>query len=165
MPASSRKSPKLLVVEPDDDSARDPFETIPDLLEIDRQQVELLKAEEQKRGGAGSLHAISTAGAPGPVLIVEDDADIRSSLSHLLEEEGIPTLTAGNGQEALELLRDKHAVPSVVLRDLMMPVMDGWEFRRRVENDGSLPTPKFVVMSALSPDHSVGSAVWLRKPA
>jgi DNA-binding response OmpR family regulator len=138
-------------------------DTMPDLLEIDRQQAELLRQAERGRDPAQVLRTASRP-APRPVLIVEDDADIRTSLSHLLEDEGIPTLTASNGQEALDVLRLVRATPSVVLLDLMMPVMDGWEFRRRLEADRTAPAPKVVIMSAMSPDETIGSAVWLRKP-
>ena len=100
---------------------------------------------------------------PRRVLIVEDDNDIRNSLSHILEDEGIPTLTARNGQEALDILRHEEP-PSVMVLDLMMPVMDGWELRRRLESDTSVKTPKLVIVSAMSSDSTIGSAIWLRKP-
>jgi len=145
--------------------ARDSYETLPDLLEIDRQQGELLKAEEEKRESSGAIR-IASVPPPSqrPVLIVEDDADIRNSLSHILEDEGIPTLTARNGQEALDILRHEDAPPAVVVLDLMMPVMDGWELRRRIESDTSVTPPKLVIVSAMSPDATIGSAIWLRKP-
>jgi DNA-binding response OmpR family regulator len=138
-------------------------DTMPDLLEIDRQQAELLRQAEREREPVQVLRTASRP-VPRPVLIVEDDADIRTTLSHILEDEGIPTLTAKNGQEALEVLRLVRATPSVVLLDLMMPVMDGWEFRRRLEADRPAPPPKVVIMSAMSPDETIGSAIWLRKP-
>ncbi len=146
-------------------SPRDAAETIPDLLEIDRQQGELLRAEEEKRESQGALRVSAVSPArPGPVLIVEDDNDIRNSLSHILEDEGIPTLTARNGQEALDILQHEDDPPSVVVLDLMMPVMDGWEFRRRIESDARGTRPKLVIISAISPDATIGSAIWLRKP-
>jgi DNA-binding response OmpR family regulator len=144
----------------DEQPMRSPLDTIPDLAEIDRQQVELLRAEENKRDSSARIRA----NAPGPVLIVEDDKDIRDSISHLLEDEGIPTLTASNGEEALEVMRTSDVPPSIVLLDLMMPVMNGWEFRKKLESDRSLPCPKLVVVSAMSPDAAMGDAVWLRKP-
>jgi len=144
---------------------RDPFDTLPDIIEIDRQQVELFRAEKQKREKSGSIRAAAVSRSrPRTVLIVEDDNSIRTSLSHILEDEGIRTLTASNGREALDVIRQSDEVPSVVLLDLMMPVMDGWEFRQRVESDWPVPAPKFIVMSALSPDETIGLAVWLRKP-
>ena len=63
------------------------------------------------------------------VLIVEDDEDVREMLRTILETEGYDAVVAGNGAEALQLMQQRR--PCVVLLDLMMPVMDGWEFRER----------------------------------
>src|SRR6185437_10873013 len=72
----------------------------------------------------GTMKSVARA----PVLIVEDDADIRELLSSVLVLEGYPVVTAADGAEGLEQLRTAH--PALVLLDLMMPSMDGWEFRR-----------------------------------
>jgi CheY-like chemotaxis protein len=63
------------------------------------------------------------------VLVVEDHADLREMLAVLLESEGFRVQTASNGAEALAAMRSTR--PSVILLDLMMPVMSGDEFRRR----------------------------------
>ena len=63
------------------------------------------------------------------VLVVEDHADLREMLTVLLESEGFDVTTAKNGVEALKALDE--ARPSVILLDLMMPVMTGDEFRQR----------------------------------
>jgi CheY-like chemotaxis protein len=63
------------------------------------------------------------------VLVVEDHADLREMLAVLLESEGFDVQTARNGLEALKCLDE--ARPSVILLDLMMPVMTGDEFRER----------------------------------
>jgi CheY-like chemotaxis protein len=63
------------------------------------------------------------------VLVIEDHADLREMLAVLLESEGFGVQTASNGAEALKCLDD--ARPSVILLDLMMPVMTGDEFRER----------------------------------
>lgn len=62
------------------------------------------------------------------VLIVDDDADIRETLGELLENKGYTVAGAANGVQALEFLRN-GGVPCVILLDLMMPVMDGYQFR------------------------------------
>ncbi len=62
------------------------------------------------------------------ILVVDDDADIRYALVEALEGEGYGALSAANGLEALEVLRILPKPPSVILLDLMMPVMDGWQF-------------------------------------
>ena len=63
------------------------------------------------------------------VLIVDDDRDIRDSLVEVLEDHGYHAVGAGNGREALDTLRTSAEVPCLILLDLMMPVMDGREFR------------------------------------
>jgi CheY-like chemotaxis protein len=83
-----------------------------------------------------------------PVLIVEDDDDLREMMAQLLALEGFGSETAANGREALEYL-SKGDFPEVILLDLMMPVMDGWEFRRRQQNDPLLAAVPVVVLSAL----------------
>ena len=98
-----------------------------------------------------------------PVLVVEDDEDIRDSLCHFLDEQGIPTLAATNGLEALDALRD-GVRPSVILLDMMMPIMDGRELMRCMERDPAIPPTPIVVVSALTPDHTLKSVVWLQKP-
>ena len=71
-----------------------------------------------------------------PVLIVEDDADsARDDGADSSRIEGYETATVANGREALEYLHSTPLAPNVILLDLMMPVMDGWEFHRRLEAD------------------------------
>jgi CheY-like chemotaxis protein len=65
------------------------------------------------------------------VLVVEDDKDIRRNLKRLLESEGYTVDLAENGQVALDFLAAAVRLPSVIILDLMMPVMDGFEFRRQ----------------------------------
>ncbi len=65
--------------------------------------------------------------ATKPILIVEDDLDIRDALQEILEDEGYQAYAAANGAEALEVL-DRVPKPGLVLLDLMMPVMDGYQF-------------------------------------
>jgi CheY-like chemotaxis protein len=81
------------------------------------------------------------------VLVVDDDQDIRDALCELLRDEGYDTVAVGNGQEALAYL-SSGKVPCVILLDLMMPVMDGWEFRRRQSSDPELSKIPVIVISA-----------------
>ena len=101
-----------------------------------------------------------------PVLIVEDDPDLREMMAQMLSLEGFETATAANGQEALEYL---HATPNpeVILLDLMMPIMDGWEFRRKQQADPALADVPVIVLSALDQpraDQVVDAAAFLKKP-
>ena len=81
------------------------------------------------------------------VLVVDDDPDIRELLFTALEDEGFEVVPAGNGQEALSIIKTFR--PDVIVLDLMMPVMDGWQFanelRARDEGDEEIP---IVLLSA-----------------
>ncbi|WP_437818121.1 response regulator [Sorangium sp. So ce1078] len=82
------------------------------------------------------------------ILIVDDDAAIRRTLSELLEEEGYVVASVANGREALDYLRDDPSSISLVLLDLMMPVMDGFQFRAEQKSDPMLAAMPIVVMTA-----------------
>jgi CheY-like chemotaxis protein len=81
------------------------------------------------------------------VLVVEDDNDLRESLSQALRDHGYTVTQAENGQQALDLL---HAGvrPSVILLDLMMPVLNGWELRDALRDDPALAGIPQLVISA-----------------
>jgi CheY-like chemotaxis protein len=96
------------------------------------------------------------------VLLVEDDKDIREAVTAVLEAEGYTVLTAGNGQEALEILA--RGRPCVVLLDLMMPVMNGWDFMQEVKRSHRLDDLPVVVVSAYSERKAEGVRRVLRKP-
>ena len=63
------------------------------------------------------------------IFVIEDDPGISFVLSELLESEGFKVQVAENGVVALELLQ-KHGVPSLILLDMIMPKMNGWEFAK-----------------------------------
>jgi CheY-like chemotaxis protein len=79
------------------------------------------------------------------LLLVEDDSEIRELLTEMLEGEGFSVALATNGVEALERLRRDR--PCVVILDLMMPVMDGWQLRSRMLDDASLADIPVIVVS------------------
>ena len=97
------------------------------------------------------------------VLIVEDDATSREALTCLLEKAGREVATAGDGQEALECL---HTIPgpSLILLDLSMPVMDGWEFLRHQRTDPSIAGIPTVVVSGSVSEPPAGANDVLAKP-
>ena len=80
------------------------------------------------------------------VLVVEDDEDIRGFVTIVLQDAGYSVTEAANGAEALE--RVKQAPPQVVLLDMKMPVMDGWEFARRYKTVAATPAPIIVMTAA-----------------
>ncbi len=100
----------------------------------------------------------------GVVLIVEDDDAIRETLELALGSEQHQTAVAGNGQEALEWLR-RHDPPSLILLDLMMPVMDGWQLLDILRMDQQLAQVPVVVSTAFGRDlKSAAELPILRKP-
>ncbi|HVR62918.1 MAG TPA: response regulator [Polyangia bacterium] len=84
------------------------------------------------------------------ILVVEDDKNLRESLCEALELEGYVTVSVEHGQAALTYLAT-GARPCVILLDLMMPVMDGWTFRREMMKDQALAAIPVVVMTAATP--------------
>jgi CheY-like chemotaxis protein len=81
------------------------------------------------------------------VLVVDDDEDIRTAVQEVLEGEGYATRGASNGKEALDLLQTTDP-PALVLLDLMMPEMDGWELLVRMDQDPALHRIPVALMSA-----------------
>jgi len=81
------------------------------------------------------------------ILIVEDDADIRETLQHLLEASGYRAAPASNGKVALDLI-DTMGSPCLILLDLMMPVMDGWAFLTALDQNERLVDVPIVIVSA-----------------
>lgn len=82
------------------------------------------------------------------ILIVEDEYSIRDILMEVLEDEGYPVTGAANGQEALTYLRCSNRLPMLILLDLNMPIMSGWEFRQALRADPTLRQIPVVVVSA-----------------
>lgn len=102
-----------------------------------------------------------------PVLVVDDDADLRETMVMLLEDEGYQVASAANGREALLYLK-RCPPPCLILLDLMMPLMNGWEFRQRQRQDPALASIPVLVMSAVAdsgpPVSSLGAEDCLVKP-
>jgi CheY-like chemotaxis protein len=98
------------------------------------------------------------------ILVVDDDAAVREALTQLLELEGYRVTPAANGLEALNLLRNKQAA-SLVLLDLMMPVMDGWAFLAERARDPTLAAiPVIVISAATQRGDRLDTVACLRKP-
>jgi CheY-like chemotaxis protein len=84
----------------------------------------------------------------GPVLIVEDDPDIREILTESLAAFGFDVVTAAHGRDALTVLERMAVLPSVILLDLMMPVMDGYGFIEERTKDAKLLSIPLAVITA-----------------
>ena len=102
---------------------------------------------------------------PCTVFVVEDDVDTRDMLGRFLELEGYKVEVAGNGKQALERLT-AGVHPCVILLDLMMPVMDGWQFRREQTRDQQLAEIPVIVVSAAGRDRisEIDANAYLTKP-
>ena len=84
----------------------------------------------------------------GPILIVDDDLDVREILAETLQDSGFDAITASNGFEALKLVRTMTCPPSIILLDLMMPVMDGYAFLEERQKDPTLASVPVAILTA-----------------
>jgi two-component system, OmpR family, alkaline phosphatase synthesis response regulator PhoP len=99
------------------------------------------------------------------ILVIDDEISIVEMLSAFLEEEGWQVTTASNGQEGLERLASVR--PAVVVSDVMMPVLDGWELCRWMQADPRYQSIPLVLMSAVRTTPGLTGcnyAALLRKP-
>ena len=93
------------------------------------------------------------------VLVVDDDAAIRVSLGDVLTCEGYEVLYAENGLQAMNLLRSAH--PHLMVLDLMMPVMSGWEVLEEIQSNAELASMPVIVISAMC---APGVSACIQKP-
>lgn len=102
------------------------------------------------------------------VMIVDDENDTRDSLVDLLSDQGFDTITAANGAEAIDYLRTATTKPFLILLDLVMPVMDGWQFLEKRREDSELNKIPVVLISgqanARETAATLGLAGCLEKP-
>jgi DNA-binding response OmpR family regulator len=99
------------------------------------------------------------------VLLVEDDLDIRDILQDVLEREGFDVVPAGNGKQALDFLTmNQPARADLVILDLMMPLVSGWEVLQRMRTDPSLASIPVIVLSAVTSDKPNGAHKFISKP-
>lgn len=98
------------------------------------------------------------------VLVIDDDLPTLETLELMLQVSGYQVWTSGYARDAMRLAQQHK--PDVILLDLMMPVMDGWEFRRRQVEDPAIAKVPVVVLSALDPIRAVdlGGTAFLKKP-
>ena len=99
------------------------------------------------------------------VLLVEDDYDVRDTLQDLLESEGFDVIPAANGKQAIDFLR--YAKPGgdfVVVLDLMMPMVSGWEVLELLTHDSRLARIPVIVLSALATERPPRAQEFVRKP-
>jgi len=104
---------------------------------------------------------------PAPrVVLVEDDRDLARAICAAVEAEGFAIVHLGNGEAGLEYLSNS-APPLLILLDLSMPVVNGWEFRRRQTQDPRIANVPVIVMSAHQTGvlaDAAGVSFYLKKP-
>jgi len=101
--------------------------------------------------------------ADSKILVVDDNQDVLSAMSLFLEMKGFSVRTAHDGLEGLVTLKAEDHL-SLVLLDLWMPIMDGWEFLRLKKDDPRIAGIPVIVISAVAPDFLDGIQAVLRKP-
>jgi CheY-like chemotaxis protein len=110
----------------------------------------------------GEQHAV-----PATVLVVEDDAAVAKYMTFVLEDAGYNVALASNGLDALRYL-ETHPPPSLILLDLIMPIINGWAFRAAQQRDSMFAAIPVVIMSAGTNDEiharELGVAAYLAKP-
>jgi len=113
--------------------------------------------------GRKELLMLVSSHAPREVLIVDDDLDARQALAELLEYRGFSVGSAANGREALNFLRSS-SLPRIIILDLMMPMMDGWEFLEHQSRDFALMEIPVIVLTATPPLEPIKAKAILQKP-
>jgi two-component system chemotaxis response regulator CheY len=89
-----------------------------------------------------------TSVIPRTVLLIEDDGDIREIVAQVLADEGYETIAVPNGVEGLKRLRASAQRPFLIMLDLMLPIMDAWQFRAEQTSDARLAEIPIVIFSA-----------------
>lgn len=101
------------------------------------------------------------------ILVIEDDDAIQISVKELLEDAGYAVDCVYNGQQALDTLQS-GSLPSLILLDLNMPLMNGYEFRRQQERDARIAQIPVVIMTAdgqiASKRYQIGAVGFVKKP-
>jgi CheY-like chemotaxis protein len=119
--------------------------------------------EDAKEPSSGRSSSISPQ-PRGVALICDNDPDVVDVLATMLETHGQPTLRAHSGPQAIDLAR-RHQ-PAVIVLDLMMPGMSGWDTLTELRNDPDTADIPVVILSARGPEGAPGPEVsdWLTKP-
>jgi CheY-like chemotaxis protein len=100
------------------------------------------------------------------LLIVEDDEDIRDAIAFILRHAGHEVLEVGHGREALDLIASR-GLPDLILLDMNMPIMNGWEFARELRARDGSRVPVVVITAAHDAQRSaeeIGAVGFIGKP-
>jgi CheY-like chemotaxis protein len=106
----------------------------------------------------------ATPAKPATILVVEDDDGIRDIIGDVLEEGGYDVIPASNGKQALDYLVNMDEPPALILLDLMMPIVNGWECLRAIKRNRRSSSIPVIVMTAVGRDRPTGVDAVLNKP-
>jgi CheY-like chemotaxis protein len=102
---------------------------------------------------------------PSTILLAEDDLDIRDAVQDVLEEIGCDVIPARTGKQALDFLsHDPRSPPDMVILDLMMPLVTGWQVLEVIQRDPALAKIPVLILTAATQDRPSGVAALLQKP-
>lgn len=130
----------------------------------------LLRSEQLRSlNGSGNFYLMGSGQLCRSILVAEDNNDVRETIVDAIRMQGYEVHGVSNGKQALEML-DVLGAPTLVLLDLMMPVMNGWEFLNAQCKRAKLASHKIVTISAVDPTRGpvgsspIGAAGNLQKP-
>ena len=98
------------------------------------------------------------------VLVVDDDPDTHAIVREVLESEGFSTISAWDGANAVAVLKKLPHVPVLIIFDLRMPVMNGWQLAYTLSNDERWIGVPRLALSGVPGELNLGSTLLLRKP-
>ena len=127
--------------------------------------IRLPDQEAAPAAAASPAPAVAVADGRATVLVVDDDASVRSLLGKTLEKEGYRVISAGNGVEALALAREHR--PQAITLDVLMPQMDGWGALKKLKADAELrdiPVIMVTVLNERGMAIPLGAADFMTKP-
>jgi CheY-like chemotaxis protein len=101
---------------------------------------------------------------PGTILVVDDNADVREAVSEFLKVNGYIVACAENGQTALSAIRMRTILPTLILLDMQMPVMNGHSFLNWARQDGLIKDVPIAVATADPSVEAPGASAVLSKP-
>ena len=109
-----------------------------------------------------------SVGGGRTILLVEDDPDVRDSLQDILEDEGFDVVPASNGKQAIDFLTlhdpSRAEVVDLVILDLLMPMVSGWEVLQHMSADRRLVDVPVIVLSAIVTPRPARAQGFVRKP-
>jgi adenylate cyclase len=130
---------------------------------VELADLELLEDSKKEESSAGEESSISRK-----ILVVDDNPDLRAYVSRILRSSGFDAITARDGAEGYSVAKTKH--PQLIVTDLMMPVVSGWDLIRMVREDENLAGTPIILLTAKVDDDTriegaeMGADAYLAKP-